>query len=82
MTSKNQTTLPKAVVELLGAEPSSILGYEVLDDGSVLLTAKSATFKNIADSFPKRKPAKAVTVADMRRATSEGAARCFKKAGR
>ena len=81
LTSKNQTTLPKAVVATLGAKPSSILAYEVLKNGAVLLTAKSATFKEIASSFPKKKPAKPVKVEDMKRAVADGAARRFKKAG-
>ena len=82
LTSKNQTTLPKAVVAMLGAKPSSILAYEVLEDGAVLLTAKSATFQEIAGSFPKRKPARPVRVEDMKKAVASGAARRFKKAGR
>ncbi|MDB6075877.1 MAG: prlF antitoxin for toxin YhaV toxin [Verrucomicrobiaceae bacterium] len=80
LTSKNQTTLPKAVVTLLGAKPASILAYEVLEDGAVLLTAKSNSFKDIADNFPKKKPAKPVTVADMEKAVMEGAARRLRKA--
>jgi bifunctional DNA-binding transcriptional regulator/antitoxin component of YhaV-PrlF toxin-antitoxin module len=82
LTSKNQTTLPKAVVATLGAKPSSILAYEVLEDGTVLLTAKSTTFKEIAASFPKRKPAKPVRVEDMKKAVAGGAATRFKKAVR
>ena len=82
LTSKNQTTLPKAVVATLGAKPSSILAYEVLENGAVLLTAKSATFQEIASSFPKKKLPKAVKVEDMKRAVAAGAARLFKKAGR
>jgi len=80
LTSKNQTTLPKAVVALLKAKPSSILAYEVLENGTVLLTAKSATFKEIADSFPKKKPAKPIKVEDMKKAAASGAARRFKRA--
>ena len=82
LTSKNQTTLPKAIATLLGAKPSSILAYEVLDDHSVRLTAKSASFADHLESFPKRKPRRPVTVADMRRAVAEGAVRRFKKAAR
>jgi bifunctional DNA-binding transcriptional regulator/antitoxin component of YhaV-PrlF toxin-antitoxin module len=82
LTSKNQTTLPKAVVATLGAKPSSILAYEVLENGAVLLTAKSATFKDIAGTFPKNKPAKPVTVEDMKKAVAGGAVRRFKKAVR
>ena len=82
LTSKNQTTLPKAVVASLGAKPSSILAYEVLEDGTVLLTAKSATFKDIAGSFPKKKPANQVTVENMKRVVATGAVKRFKKAVR
>lgn len=80
LTSKNQTTLPKAIANLLGAKPSSILAYEVLENGTVMLTAKSATFKSIADSFPKRKPKNPVSVEDMQEAVAAGAAKRFKKA--
>ena len=80
LTSKNQTTLPKAVATLLGAKPSSILVYETLDDGKVVLSAKSATFKDIAGSFPKKKPARPVTIEAMKKAVAAGAARRFRKA--
>ncbi|MDI1315384.1 hypothetical protein [Prosthecobacter sp.] len=79
LTSKNQTTLPKAIAALLGAKSSSILAYEVLEGGKVLLTAKSATFKDIADTFPKKRPAKPVSVEDMKNAVLLGASKRFKK---
>lgn len=62
LTSKNQTTLPKAVVALLGAKPSSVLSYETLEDGSVRLTAKASTFADHLDTFPKKKPTRKITV--------------------
>lgn len=80
LTSKNQTTLPKAVVHLLGASPSSILAYEILEDGKVLLTAKSATFKDIVDTFPKKRATRLISIEDMKRAVAQGAAKRFKKA--
>lgn len=80
LTSKNQTTLPKAIATLLGAKPASILAYEVLEGGQVLLTAKSATFKNIADTFPKKRPVKPVSIEDMQQAVADGAIKRFKKA--
>ncbi|MCF7785682.1 MAG: type II toxin-antitoxin system PrlF family antitoxin [Prosthecobacter sp.] len=80
LTSKNQTTLPKPIAALLGAKPSSILAYEVLEDGKVLLTAKSATFQDIADTFPKKKPIKPVSIEDMKKAVLQGAVQRFKKA--
>lgn len=79
LTSKNQTTLPKAVTVLLGAKPSSILAYEVLDDRSVRLTAKSATFAEHLVSFPKKKPKRPVTVAMMNRAIASEAAKSQRK---
>ena len=79
LTSKNQTTLPKAIALLLGVKPQAKLSYEVTDEGKVLLSAKSATFKDIAGSFPKKKPAKAVAVEDMRRAIAAGTAKRFEK---
>ena len=79
LTSKNQTTLPKAVAALLGAKPASILAYEVLDDHSVRLTAKSATFAEHVASFPKKKPQRAVTVEMMNRAIAAAAAQHQRK---
>jgi hypothetical protein len=52
----------------------------VMDDGKVLLSAKSSTFKDIAGSFPKKKSAKPVTIEDMRKAVATGAVKRFKKA--
>ena len=82
LTSKNQTTLPKAVVAVLGAKPSAVLAYEVMEDKSVRLTAKSASFADHLDSFPKRRPKHSVTIDDMKKAVIHGAARRFKKAAR
>ena len=65
LTTKNQTTLPKAVVTLLGAKPSATLAYEVLEDGGILLSAKSATFQDIAKTFPKKRPNKPVSLEAM-----------------
>ena len=80
LTSKNQTTLPKGVVLALKVKPSSKLSYEMLDDGTVKLSAKTATFADIMGSFPKKKPARPVTIDAMNRAVSAGAERRFKKA--
>ena len=82
LTSKNQTTLPKAIALLLGASPPAKLSYEVMDDGKVLLSAKSSTFKDIVGSSPKKKSAKPVTIEDMRKAVATEAAKRFKKAVR
>lgn len=82
LTSKNQTTLPKAIALLLGVKPQAKLSYEVTDDGKVLLSAKSATFKDIAGCFPKKKPLKPVAIEDMRKAVATGAAKRFKKSAK
>ena len=82
LTSKNQTTLPKAIVALLGAKPSTVLAYEVMEDKSVRLTAKSASFADHLASFPKKAPKHPVSIDDMRKAVAKGAARRFKKTAR
>ncbi len=80
LTAKNQTTLPAAVVKALHIQPSSVLAYEVLEGGAVMLTAKSTTFADHLRSFPKKKPATKVSVETMKKAVATGAARRFKKA--
>jgi len=79
LTSKNQTTLPKAVVALLGVRPSATLNYELMEDGGVRLTAKSASFADHVGSFPPKKPKRPVTVERMNRAIREEAAKAFRK---
>lgn len=55
LTSKHQTTIPKAVVEALNLRPSDQLVYEIEKDGRVILTAKTGTFASVAASLPRRK---------------------------
>jgi AbrB family looped-hinge helix DNA binding protein len=57
LTSKHQTTIPKAVVEALNLRPSDQLVYEIEKDGRVILTAKTGTFASVAASLPRRKNA-------------------------
>lgn len=80
LTGKNQTTIPKAVVEALQIRPSSLLQYEIEADGRVVLTAKSATFEGLAGSFPSKRPKKPVSVEQIHAATRSGAVRRFRKA--
>ncbi len=79
LTSKNQTTIPKAVVKALAAKPSATLCFELESDGRVILTAKTATFAQLAGTFPKRKHAKPATLEEIDSAIREGAARRFKR---
>ncbi len=54
LTSKNQTTIPKAVVVALKLQPSDQLVYEIEKDGRVILTAKTGTFASVAASMPRK----------------------------
>ncbi len=82
LTAKNQTTIPKAVVNALRIKPSSLLVYEIDSEGRVVLTAKSATFEELAASFPGKKRRKPATDQQIQAAIRAGAARRFKKARR
>lgn len=54
LTSKNQTTIPKAVVEALNLRPSDQLVYEIEADGRIILSAKTGTFASVAASLPRK----------------------------
>ena len=54
LTSKNQTTIPKAVIEALNLRPSDQLVYEIEADGRILLSAKTGTFASVAATLPRR----------------------------
>ncbi len=79
LTSKNQTTIPKAIVEVLQIRPSSLLMYEIEPDGRVVLTAKSATFEDLADTFPAKRTRKPVSNEQLKQAVRSGAAQRFRK---
>lgn len=76
LTSKNQTTIPKAVIEALNLRPSDQLIYEIEEDGRILLSAKTGTFASVAASLmrkPKRDPVR--TVDEMKSAVKAMAAK-------
>ena len=79
LTTKNQTTIPKAVVEALQIKPSSLLLYEIEPDGRVVLSAKSATFEELADTFPTKRPKKSISDDQIQAAVHSGATRRFRK---
>ena len=79
LTAKNQTTIPKVVIEALQIKPSSMLLYEIEPDGRVFLSAKSATFEELADTFPKKRPRKPVSDEQMKEAVRSGAVQRFRK---
>ena len=67
LTSKNQTTIPKAVIEALNLQPSDQLVYEIEEDGRIILSAKTGTFASVAASLPRRPaPTVAPSVDDMK----------------
>ena len=72
LTSKNQTTVPKAVMEALKLKPSDQLVYEIGTDGRVVLSAKTETFASVAAGLPERPKRKTVpTIEEMDRAIKE-----------
>lgn len=79
LTSKNQTTIPKAVVAALQALPSATLCFEMETDGRVILTAKSASFAKLAGSFPKKGRIRAASLEEMQTAIRTGATRGCKR---
>lgn len=79
LTSKNQTTIPKAVVAALHAQPSSKLCFEVEPDGRIVLSAKTATFAELAHTFPKRRRKTPATLEEMQAAIVAGASRGYKR---
>ena len=80
LTSKNQTTIPKAVVEALKLRPSDQLVYEIGKDGRVILTAKTGTFASVAASLPRRKSAGSVrSVEQMKSAVKDVAGKRMKR---
>jgi bifunctional DNA-binding transcriptional regulator/antitoxin component of YhaV-PrlF toxin-antitoxin module len=75
LTSKHQTTIPKAVVEALKLRPSDQLVYEIEKDGRVILTAKTGTFASVAASLPRRKNIAATRSVDEMKAAVKTMAR-------
>ncbi len=82
ITSKNKTTIPKAVVQALQIRPSSLLMYEIEPGGRVVLTARSATFEELAESFPVKPPRKPESDQQIQAAAQSGAAKGFRKSPR
>ena len=83
LTSKNQTTIPKAVIEALNLRPSDQLVYEFDEDGRILLSAKTGTFASVAVALsPKAKSGRARTVDEMKSAVKEMARKRLSRAKR
>ncbi len=80
LTSKNQTTIPKVVIEALNLRPSDQLVYEIEPDGRVMLSAKTGTFASVAASLsPKSRRGGARTVDEMKAAVKSMARKRFER---
>jgi len=75
----NQTKLPAAVVKALSLKPSSKLIYQIEADGRVVLSAKTSTFAELADSFPKKRRGNTATDAEIKAAVQLGAVKRFRR---
>ena len=74
VTSKNQTTLPKVVVEALGVQPADELLYEI-ESGCVVLRARKGRLVDLAKMGTLGpKPARAFTVAEINESIAAAAA--------
>ena len=71
LTRKNQTTIPKAVVEALGMKPSDRLVYEIEDD-RVVVTARTGSLVDMAGNPPLSRPKRARLVAEINDAAAAG----------
>ncbi len=81
LTSKNQTTIPKAVIEALNLEPSDQLVYEFEEDGRIVLSAKTGTFASVASRLPRKAvPGKIHSTEEMTSAVKEMARKRFLRA--
>ena len=75
LTRRNQTTIPKSVVDALGLVPSASLVYEIEQGGRVVLTSKAATFASLAGTFPRKPRRKARSGEEIATSIRRGAAR-------
>jgi bifunctional DNA-binding transcriptional regulator/antitoxin component of YhaV-PrlF toxin-antitoxin module len=51
LTAKNQTTVPKAIVDALGLKPSTKLIFELTDQGQLLVHVKQGKLADLAGMF-------------------------------
>ncbi len=69
LTSKGQTTIPKAVRRHLGLKPGDKIRFLVEDDGRVVVLPATLHLRDLRGSLPK--PAKPVSVERMREVIRE-----------
>ena len=75
LTAKNQTTVPKAIVDALGLKPSAKLVFELTDDGKLFVHVKQGRLADLAGFLAKRprKRKGPVSVEEMDRGIREAA---------
>ncbi len=82
LTSKNQTTIPKAIVDALNLRPSDQLVYEIEEDGRIILSAKTGTFASVAASLQhKKSKGPACSVDEMKSAVKSMAGKRMSRTG-
>jgi len=82
VTSKNQTTLPKAVVEALGVQPSDEVLYEI-ESGRVVMRARKGRLLDLAKRGPfGPKSARPFTIAEINESIAAAAAEAGVKGGK
>jgi antitoxin PrlF len=78
LTSKNQTTIPKAVIEALNLRPSDQLVYEIEADGRIILSAKTGTFASVAKELAtKSRKGRPASIEEMDAAVKHMAAKRY-----
>lgn len=80
LTRKNQTTLPKAVVEILGIKPSDRLVYEI-DGDRITLRAKTGRLADLAGRFAEfgKHPQKTIKLEEMDREVATAVADRYRR---
>jgi len=75
LTKKNQTTLPRTVIDALGVRPSDRIVYEIRE-GSVVLYSKTGNLADLKGKFKPRVPLREypVSVERMHEAVQDAAA--------
>ena len=75
LTAKNQTTVPKAIVDALGLKPAAKLVFELTDDGKLLVHVKQGRLADLAGFLadkPRRRKSP-VSLEDMDRGIAKAA---------
>jgi antitoxin PrlF len=54
LTSKGQTTIPKEIRDSLGIKPGDLLTFTQMQDGTVLLRAKTKSILSLAGALHKK----------------------------